>query len=135
MIIGIICLLLLILIYTFFYKFFGIVMISAFLAGVVLIALIDLFRTIFLLKFPIIIIDDSAIRYFNILWYNTYYLNQFEIAEFDDKSQTVTIGLTNGRILDKFKLDSLSQQEIDEIKRYLLIKDKLKIEGTKTKRT
>lgn len=108
-------------------------MISAFLAGVVLVALIDLFRTIFLLKFPIIIIDDSTIRYFNILWYNTYYLNQFEIAEFDDKSQTVTIGLTNGRILDKFKLDSLSQQEIDEIKRYLLIKDKLKIEGTKTK--
>ena len=124
-VIGLLCLVVLILLNVFFYHFSGLIVASSLLGGAVFISCIALYRTLFLFKLPLIIIDNDAISYFNVLWYNKHKWTKFELAFFDAEIPSVSIGLTNGRIFDKFLLDSLSQQDIDEIINHFIAKDKL----------
>ncbi len=122
---GLGCLAVLILTNIIFYNFSGLIIASAFLGGAVLISVISLYRTIFLLKRPLITIDDNSIRYFNVLWYNNHKWDKFELAYFNTDNLSISIGLTNGRIFDKFLLDSLSQKDIENIKNCFITRDKL----------
>lgn len=123
--IGLLCLAALIVLNLFFYHLSGFIVASALLGGAVFISCIALYRTLLLFKLPLIVIDNEAISYFNVLWYNKHRWSKFELAFFDAETPSLSIGLVNGRIFDKFLLDSLSQQDIDEIVTHFINKDKL----------
>jgi hypothetical protein len=107
------------------YKISGFMAVSFILGGAVLISLASLYRTIFLLKLPLVSIDEKSIKYFNILWYNSHKWDKFELAHFNTEDLTISIGLTNGRMFDKFMLDSLSEQDIENIKIEFIERNKL----------
>jgi hypothetical protein len=85
------------------------------LGGSLLFSLIAFYRSIFLIKLPLIIIDNDCIQYFNVLWYNKHRWNKFEIAFYNEDQLTLSIGLTNGRIFDRFMFSSLATSDIDDI--------------------
>ena len=124
-IIGLASLTFLILLNLFFYNFAGLIAVSTLLGGAVFISIIALYRTVLLFRLPLIIIDDNCIRYFNVLWYNKHRWDKFELAYFDTNNLSISIGLTNGRIFDKFLLSSLSEDDIENIKNCFIAKDKL----------
>ena len=123
--IGLSSLTILIIINFISYKISGFITVSFMLGGAVFISLASLYRTIFLLKLPLITIDEKSIKYFNILWYNSHQWDKFELAHFNTEDLTISIGLTNGRTFDKFMLDSLTEQDIENIKNEFIIRNKL----------
>lgn len=101
-IIGLSGLIALVLINVMFHHLTGGVLISFLLGGAVFLSLTSLYRTIFLLKLPLIVVDDESVSYFNVLWYNKYYWDKFEIALLDTNQLILSLGLRNGRVYDKF---------------------------------
>lgn len=95
------------------------------LGGAILISVFSFYRTIFLVKLPLIIIDDKSIQYFNILWYNKHRWDRFEIAFYNSDELIISIGLVNGRVFDRFILSSLTQSDIEEIVQTFKTKNKL----------
>lgn len=126
--IGTVCLSILVLINYFTVKFMGVVSVSLMLGGVVLISLISIYRTVFLLKLPLLTIDEKRIKYFNVLWYNSHEWDKFELAHFNSETSTISIGLRSGRIFDSFMLDSLSQQDIENVKKQFIENNKLSLQ-------
>lgn len=120
----------LILFNLFFYAFSGLIVVSTLSGAAVFISFITLLRTILLIKLPLFILDENSIKYFNVLWYKNHQWSKFELATIDADRHSISIGLTNGRIFDKFHLDSLSLEDIERIKRNFTEKKKLIIEST-----
>jgi hypothetical protein len=125
MLIGAISVVALVLINVVFWHLTSVVLISFLLGGAVLLSLISLYRTIFLLKLPLIVIDDESVSYFNVLWYNKYYWDKFEIANLDTNQLILSIGLRNGRVYDKFSLNSLSDEHVEQIIKHFEARNKL----------
>lgn len=123
---GLGSLIILILINILTFRIIGFIFISLLLGGAVLIWLISLWRTIFLLRLPLIQINDDSIKYFNILWYNRHKWDKFEIACFDPETNSISIGLANGKLFDKLLLESFSEETIENIKKQLVEKGKLR---------
>jgi hypothetical protein len=124
-IIGLSGLVALVLINVVCYYLTGRVLNSFLLGGAVFFSLISLYRTIFLIKLPVIIIDDESVSYFNVLWYNKYYWDKFELANLDPNQHTLSIGLRNGRVYDKFLLNSLSDEDVEQIIKHFETRNKL----------
>jgi len=108
------------------HEIMGLMAVSFLLGGAVLIWLISLWKTVFLLNLPVILIDDNSIRYFNIFWYNHYRWNEIEIASYSRESSTISLGLLNGRIFERLSLESLDEKSINEIKKLLVLRNKMK---------
>jgi len=113
--IGVISLVALFLVNVVCYHFTGAFVVSLLLGGAVFISSISLYRTIFLLKLPLIVIDEKSVNYFNVLWYNKYNWDRFDVAYFDTDQLSLSIGLRNGRVYDKFLLNSLLTHDVEEI--------------------
>lgn len=122
---GLFCLIVLIVVNFVTYNLTGFIVVNLLLGGAVLFTLIAFYRTIFLLKLPVLIIDDNSIRYFNALWYNKHKWDKFEIAYLNPDGSLISIGLKNGRIFDRFSFDSLSDEDIQKIINTFIVKGKL----------
>lgn len=125
MLIGVTSFAALILVNILFYHFAGTFVVSLLLGGAVFVSLISLYRTIFLLKLPLIVIDEKSVNYFNVLWYNKYNWDKFDVAYFDTDQLSLSIGLRNGRVYDKFLLNSLSTHDVEEISHHFKTRNKL----------
>lgn len=125
MLIGVTSFAALILVNILFFHFAGTFVVSLLLGGAVFVSLISLYRTIFLLKLPLIVIDEKSVNYFNVLWYNKYDWGKFDVAHFDTDQLSLSIGLRNGRLYEKFLFDSLSNRDVEEIVQHFKTRNKL----------
>ncbi len=123
--IGVISLVALFLVNVVCYHFTGAFVVSLLLGGAVFISSISLYRTIFLLKLPLIVIDEKSVNYFNVLWYNKYNWDRFDVAYFDTDQLSLSIGLRNGRVYDKFLLNSLLTHDVEEISHHFKTRNNL----------
>ena len=103
----------------------GFVAVPMIFSGAVLISLIAFYRTLFLLKLPLLIIDDVSIWYFNVLWYNTHKWDKLEVAVLDADIKWLSIGLHNERIFERLLLESLTQNDIEDILQHVKMKCEL----------
>ena len=113
--------------------FLGHIEIPHLLGGAVMISFFAFYRTLFLLKLPLIKVDNDTVAYFNIFWYKKYCWEDLHIAVYDAEDAILTIKNSNGRIFNHLHLSSLTAIQMDEIL-LLFTNKRIKIVNSSTQR-
>lgn len=76
------------------------------------IVIIYIYRSSILLFLPFLVISNSQIKFFNILWYKTKKWEQIEGIKYFEKEKTLHIEKKTGRVLGSIDMDELNDKDI-----------------------
>lgn len=76
-----------------------------------LFAVILIYRSLWLIKFPEFVFNKDELKCFNVLWYNTHAWHSFDTVTYSKSTEIVELRLSTGRILEKIHLETLTPEK------------------------